>query len=74
MKKRKIGARDQESEKLETSPSVKIWSETQHGVLLKDFVEETVFKVSLFDFSILDTLLHLLSFLLLILTIHHEAV
>ena len=73
-RQRKIGARDQESEKLETSPPVKIWSETQHGVLLKDFVKETVFEVSMVDFSILDALFHLLSCLLLIPTIQHEAV
>ena len=73
-RQRKIGARDQESEKLETSPRVKIWSETQHGELLKDFVEETVFKVSVVDFSIIDTLFHFLSYLLLIATIQHEVV
>ena len=39
-----------------------------HAGLLRDFVEETVFK----NFSILTTLLHPLSCLLL--TIHHEAV
>ena len=63
-RQRNIGARDQESEKLETSPPVNISSETQHGVLLKDFAEETVFKVLMFDCSILDTFLHLLSYLI----------
>ena len=63
-RQRKIGA--QESEKLETSPSISedlmtILSEAHHGVLLRDFVEETVFKVSMFDFSILNTLLHSLN-------------
>ena len=71
-RERKIGARNQESEKLETCPPVKIWSETHHGLLLRDCVEETVFEVSMFYFLILNTLLHSLSCLLP--TIHHEAV
>ena len=51
-----------------------ITPKTHHRALLRVFVEEAIFKVLVFGLSLLDTLLHPFSSLLLLSVIHHEAV